>query len=50
MRLPDLQRAACVRAFLGTPDLVLLERPDEGVYPDIMPPLINAATVPLGLT
>jgi phospholipid/cholesterol/gamma-HCH transport system ATP-binding protein len=42
MRPPDLQRAACVRAFLGAPDLVLLERPDEGVYPDIMPPLINA--------
>jgi phospholipid/cholesterol/gamma-HCH transport system ATP-binding protein len=42
MRLPDLQRAACVRAFLGTPDLVLLERPAQGVYPDIMPPLINA--------
>jgi phospholipid/cholesterol/gamma-HCH transport system ATP-binding protein len=41
-RATDLQRAACVRAFLGTPDLVLLERPARGVYPDIMPPLINA--------
>jgi phospholipid/cholesterol/gamma-HCH transport system ATP-binding protein len=41
-RAPDLQRAACARAFVGTPDLILLERPAQGVYPDIMPPLINA--------
>jgi phospholipid/cholesterol/gamma-HCH transport system ATP-binding protein len=41
-RVPDLQRAACVRAFIGTPDLILLERPAQGVYPEIMPPLINA--------
>ena len=41
-RLPDLQRAACARAFLGTPDLILLERPAQGVFPEIMPPLINA--------
>lgn len=41
-RVPDLQRASCVRAFIGTPDLILLERPAQGVYPEIMPPLINA--------
>ena len=41
-RSPDLQRAACVRAFLGAPDLILLERPAQGLYPEIMPPLINA--------
>jgi phospholipid/cholesterol/gamma-HCH transport system ATP-binding protein len=41
-RIPDLQRASCVRAFLGTPDLILLERPAQSVYPEIMPPLINA--------
>ena len=41
-RPPDLQRASCVRAFLGTPDLILLERPEQGVFPEIMPPLINA--------
>lgn len=41
-RGPDLQRASCVRAFMGTPDLILLERPAQGVYPEIMPPLINA--------
>ena len=41
-RVPDLQRASCVRAFLGTPDLVLLERPAQGVYPEVMAPLINA--------
>ena len=38
----DLQRAACVRAFLGNPVLLILEQPTEGVYPDIMPPLVNA--------
>jgi phospholipid/cholesterol/gamma-HCH transport system ATP-binding protein len=47
-RVPDLQRAACVRAFLGTPDLILLERPAQGVYPDIMPPLINAVRTARG--
>ena len=41
-RVTDLQRASCVRAFLGAPDLILLERPAQGVYPEIMPPLINA--------
>src|SRR5438552_11779860 len=41
-RAPDLQRASCVRSFLGTPDLILLERPAQGIYPEIMPPLINA--------
>lgn len=41
-RVPDLQRAACVRAFLGAPELILLERPAQGVFPEIMPPLINA--------
>jgi phospholipid/cholesterol/gamma-HCH transport system ATP-binding protein len=41
-RPPDLQRASCVRAFLGTPDLILLERPAQGVYPEVMPALINA--------
>ncbi len=38
----DLQRAACVRAFLGRPELILLEEPTLGVYPDLLPPLINA--------
>jgi phospholipid/cholesterol/gamma-HCH transport system ATP-binding protein len=42
IRIADLQRAACIRAFLGSPELILLERPAQGVYPDIMPPLINA--------
>jgi len=41
-RVTDLQRASCVRAFLGAPDLILLERPAQGVYPEIMAPLINA--------
>jgi phospholipid/cholesterol/gamma-HCH transport system ATP-binding protein len=38
----DLQRAACIRAFLGQPSLILLEEPTFGVYPEILPPLINA--------
>ncbi len=40
MRAPDLRRAACVRAFLGRPELLILERPTAGVYPDIMPALM----------
>ncbi len=37
----DNQRATCVRAFLGQPSLVLLEEPTTGVYPEILPALIN---------
>ncbi|MDH5535486.1 MAG: organic solvent ABC transporter ATP-binding protein [Betaproteobacteria bacterium] len=40
MRAPDLRRAACVRAFLGQPELLILERPTAGVYPEIMPALM----------
>lgn len=40
MRAPDLRRAACVRAFLGHPELLILERPTAGVYPEIMPALM----------
>ena len=42
LRRQDLQRANCVRCFLGQPDLILLEHPTRGVYPDIMAPLANA--------
>ena len=38
----DHQRAACIRAFLGQPSLVLLEEPTFGAYPEIVPPLVNA--------
>ena len=38
----DHQRAACIRAFLGQPSLILLEEPTFGVYPEILPPLITA--------
>ena len=37
----DLARAACVRAFMGQPDLLVLERPTAGVYPEILPALLN---------
>ncbi len=42
VREHDLQRAACIRAFLGKPSMVLLERPTRGIYPHVMPALVNA--------
>jgi phospholipid/cholesterol/gamma-HCH transport system ATP-binding protein len=41
----DNQRAACIRAFLGQPSLILLEEPTDGVYPDMLAPLINAIRI-----
>jgi phospholipid/cholesterol/gamma-HCH transport system ATP-binding protein len=38
----ELQRAACVRAFMGAPRLVLLEHPTAGLYPRIVAPLLGA--------
>jgi len=38
----DLARAACVRALLGDPALVLLESPVQGRFTNLMPPLLNA--------
>ncbi len=38
----DLQRAACVRAFLGQPVLILLEEQSPGCFKEMMPNLINA--------
>ncbi|MGI9334420.1 MAG: ABC transporter ATP-binding protein, partial [Gammaproteobacteria bacterium] len=37
----DLQRAACVRALLGSPSLIVLEEPTEHVYPEALAPLVN---------
>jgi len=37
----DLARAGLVRAFLGTPRLVILESPAQGEYLDVVTPLIN---------
>jgi len=42
VRRPDLRKAACIRAFLGQPALIILERPERGVYADLIAPLINA--------
>jgi len=41
VRWQDLQKAACVRAFLGAPILILLENPTVGIYADVIAPLIN---------
>ncbi len=38
----DLGRSALVRAFLGHPELIILEQPCQGMYPEIMPALLNA--------
>ena len=38
----DLQRIACIRAFLGNPALLLLEEPTFGVYPELLVPLTHA--------
>ena len=38
----NLQRTACVGAFLGSPVLLLLEEPTSGVYPELLVPLIHA--------
>ncbi|MBV8455289.1 MAG: ABC transporter ATP-binding protein [Acetobacteraceae bacterium] len=38
----DRARAACVRAFLGDPRLVLLESPVQAQFVDLIPPLLNA--------
>ncbi len=37
----DLQRAACVRALLGNPDLLLLEHPFEGFSEELLYPLFE---------
>jgi phospholipid/cholesterol/gamma-HCH transport system ATP-binding protein len=38
----DLRKAACIRAFMGRPALILLEQPIRGVYADFVAPLLNA--------
>ena len=40
-RWQDLQKAACVRAFLGAPILILLENPTVGIYAEVIAPLID---------
>jgi phospholipid/cholesterol/gamma-HCH transport system ATP-binding protein len=41
LRRQDLRKAACVRAFLGQPRLLLLENPTREIYVDSMTPLVN---------
>ena len=38
----DLRKAACIRAFLGRPALIILEQPARGVYADFIAPLLDA--------
>jgi phospholipid/cholesterol/gamma-HCH transport system ATP-binding protein len=38
----DLARAACVRAFLGEPALLLLESPLQGQFDELLTPLLDA--------
>jgi phospholipid/cholesterol/gamma-HCH transport system ATP-binding protein len=40
----DLARAACIRAFLGEPALLLLESPLQGRFADLMVPLVETLT------
>ena len=42
LRREDLYRSALIRAFLGHPALIILERPTRNLFPGIMPALINA--------
>jgi phospholipid/cholesterol/gamma-HCH transport system ATP-binding protein len=37
----DLRPAACVRAFIGRPSLILLEDPTSGGFSEMIPSLIN---------
>ena len=41
----DLQRAACIRAFLGDPMLVILEDPTYGAGASLLRPLVDAIRV-----
>jgi len=41
----DLQRAACIRAFLGDPMLVILEDPTYGAGTDLLKPLVDTIRV-----
>ena len=43
MRRWDLRKAACIRAFMGQPALIIIEQPVRGVYADFMAPLLSAA-------
>ena len=38
----DLQRTACVRAFMGRPSLILLEEPTSGIFLEIISALMRA--------
>ena len=42
VRRLDLRKAACIRAFLGQPVLIILEEPTRDMYADLIAPLVNA--------
>jgi phospholipid/cholesterol/gamma-HCH transport system ATP-binding protein len=41
VRRLDLRKAACIRAFLGQPKLIILEQPTRHGYADLIAPLVN---------
>ena len=45
MRREDLRRSELIRAFIGNPVLIILERPTRNIFPGIMPPLMNTLRV-----
>ena len=48
VRRSDLRRAACVRAFLGRPHLLILETPAVAGFSDVYASLINLCTAARG--
>jgi phospholipid/cholesterol/gamma-HCH transport system ATP-binding protein len=48
VRRADLRRAAWVRAFIGAPQLVILENPTKDVSSDALPSLVDAVKAACG--
>ena len=48
VRRADLRRAEWARAFIGEPQLIILENPTKDVYMDALPGLVGAVTAARG--